>query len=157
MRPNEATPLASEDERRFEEEGGRLEDEPEVRHFGDESVEAETGRHSGVTPRAPSSVRLRRRTSDRDLYQYRVKNVDGALEGLADRAPVGDAPIRAEVVASFAECYVSARSIDVQVTDRVVTLVGSVNDEPTWRLAGHLAESARGVKRVVNLLRVTRR
>jgi len=71
-----------------------------------------------------------------------------------DAAPRDDSAIRADILANLALDYALTPSLDVAVSKGVVTLTGR---EPTWfdkDYAGDLAYDVRGVKQVVNKIRV---
>ena len=68
-----------------------------------------------------------------------------------------DERIREDVCERLAMDHdVDASEIEVNVSDGIVTLSGSVNERQAKRLAEDICESVRGVKDVQNNLRVTR-
>jgi len=118
-----------EDRARFENEGGRRPDEPEVRLLTE-------------TPAPPN---------DED---DRGENGDGSWHQRVDRSGIRSSENAAE---SELRQYLKAASIDdsritVRVAGETVTLTGSVSDERTRRFVEEIAASCDGVKYVENAL-----
>lgn len=106
-----------------------------------------------LTGTAPNGYQ--RRIAEQDARD--VVGIGWVINDLSIRsAPREDSAIRDDIIANLALDYELTPSLDVTVSKGVVTLAGS---EPTWfdkGYAGDLAYDVRGVKSVVNNIRVAK-